>query len=163
LAAFPPWSDTTHQRTLVTVVVAGVPAAATNCTKNTSGDCITSGNLVISLSKGNYYGIVKSSMGTASTADDEVLANALVMLVDGSGDVITDSLTNSAGVFYLNISDSAITSNSCTSNNVCDLKVQPASLAIGDAVDQTKTFEVGTFSTGETASDMGSMTLDVAS
>ena len=163
LAAFPSWSDTTHQRTLVTVVVAGVPAAATNCTKNTSGDCITSGNLVISLSKGNYYGIVKSSMGTASTADDEVLANALVMLVDGSGDVITDSLTNSAGVFYLNISDSAITSNSCTSNNVCDLKVQPASLAIGDAVDQTKTFEVGTFSTGETASDMGSMTLDVAS
>ncbi len=163
LAAFPSWSDTTHQRTLVTVEVAGDPAAATNCTKNTSADCITSGNLTISLSKGNYYGIIKSSMGTASTADDEVLANALVMLVDGSGDVITDSLTNSAGVFYLNVSDSAITSNSCTSNNVCDLKVQPASLAIGDAVDQEKTFDVGTFSTGETAKDMGSMTLDVAS
>ena len=87
LAAFPSWSDTTHQRTLVTVEVSGNPAAATNCTKATSGDCISNGSLVISLSKGNYFGTIKSSMGTVSTGDDVVLANALVMLVDGSGDV----------------------------------------------------------------------------
>jgi hypothetical protein len=85
------------------------------------------------------------------------------MLVDGSGDVIMDSLTNSNGVFYLNISDANINDNGCTSNNVCDLKVQPATLAIGSAVDQTTTFQVGTFSTGETDSNMGSKTLDAAS
>jgi hypothetical protein len=162
LAAFPSWSDTTHQRTLVTVEVSGNPAAATNCTKATSGDCISSGSLVISLSKGNYFGIIKSSMGTVSTGDDVVLANALVMLVDGSGDVITDSLTNSSGVYYLNISDSAITSNSCTSSNVCDLKVQPATLAIGDAVDKDTLFQGGTFVTGQDGVDLLSKTLDVA-
>jgi len=162
LAAFPSWSDTTHQRTLVTVEVSGNPAAATNCTKATSGDCISSGSLVISLSKGNYFGTIKSSMGTVSTGDDVVLANALVMLVDGSGDVITDSLTNSSGVYYLNISDSAITSNSCTSSNVCDLKVQPATLAIGDAVDKDTLFQGGTFVTGQDGVDLLSKTLDVA-
>jgi hypothetical protein len=164
LAAFPSWTDTTHQRTLVTVEVSGDPAAATNCTKSTSGDCISNGSLVISLSKGNYYGTIKSSVGTASTGDDVVLANALVMLVDGSGAVITDSLTNSAGVFYLNISNSQISDNSCGTENQCDLKVQPASLAVGSAVDITTTFnDLGSFSPNETAKDMLSRTLTVAS
>jgi hypothetical protein len=157
LAAFPSWSDTTHQRTLVTVEVSGDPAAVTNCTKVTSGDCITAGNLTIQLSKGNYFGTIKSSTG-------DNLSNALVMLLDGSGAVITDSLTNSNGVFYLNISDGDISDNSCTSNNVCDLKVQPASLAIGSAVDQDTTFQLGTdITTGQTAKDLGSKTLTVAS
>ena len=157
LAAFPSWTDTTHQRTLVTVEVSGDPAAVTNCTKSTSGDCISNGSLVISLSKGNYFGTIKSSTG-------DNLSNALVMLLNVSGAVITDSLTNSQGVFYLNISDANITDNSCTSNNVCDLKVQPALLAIGDAVDQDSTFELGTdITTGQTAKNLGSKTLTAAS
>jgi hypothetical protein len=163
LAAFPSWSDTTHQRTLVTVEVSGDPAAATACAP-VANCTLSSGSLAVTLAKGNYYGTIKSSMGTASTADDVVLSNALVMLLDGSGDVITDSLTNAQGVFYLNLSDGDITSNSCTSNDVCDLKVQPASLAIGSAVDQTKTFELGTdITTGQTAKDLGEKTLDPAS
>jgi hypothetical protein len=157
LAAFPSWTDTTHQRTLVTVEVSGDPAAVTNCTKVTSGDCISNGSLAVSLSKGNYFGTIKSSTG-------DNLSNALVMLLNGSGAVITDSLTNSQGVFYLNISDANITDNSCTSNNVCDLKVQPALLAIGDAVDQDSTFELATdITTGQTAKDLGSKTLTAAS
>ncbi len=163
LAAFPSWSDTTHQRTLVTVEVSGDPAAATACAP-VANCTLSSGSLAVTLAKGNYYGTIKSSMGTASTADDVVLSNALVMLLDGSGAVITDSLTNAQGVFYLNLSDGDITSNSCTSNDVCDLKVQPASLAIGSAVDQTKTFELGTdITTGQTAKDLGEKTLDPAS
>ena len=157
LAAFPSWSDTTHQRTLVTVEVSGDPAAPTNCTKVSSGDCISSGNLAVQLSKGNYFGTIKSSTG-------DNLSNALVMLLDGSDAVITDSLTNSNGVFYLNLSDGDINDNSCTSNNVCDLKVQPASLAIGSAVDQDTTFQLGTdITTGQTAKDLGSKTLTAAS
>jgi hypothetical protein len=157
LAAFPSWTDTTHQRTLVTVEVSGDPAAVTNCTKVISGDCISNGSLAVSLSKGNYFGTIKSSTG-------DNLSNALVMLLNVSGAVITDSLTNSQGVFYLNISDANITDNSCTSNNVCDLKVQPALLAIGDAVDQDSTFELGTeITTGQTAKNLGSKTLTAAS
>jgi hypothetical protein len=112
---------------------------------------------VISLSKGNYFGTIKSSTG-------DNLSNALVMLLNGSGAVITDSLTNSQGVFYLNISNSQISDNSCGTENQCDLKVQPASLAVGSAVDITTTInDLGSFSPNETAKDMLSRTLTVAS
>lgn len=156
LAAFPPWSDTTHQRTLVTLVVDSTPAV-TSCTTAQSTSCLSSGAIAVQLAKGNYSGTIKSS-----AAGNPALENALVMLVDGSGDVITDSLTNSDGIYYLNISDGDINDNSCTSNNVCDLKVQPASLAVGSAVDKTTSFELGTFSTGQTAASLGDKTLDAA-
>jgi hypothetical protein len=161
LAAFPSWSDTTHQRTLVTVEVSGSPAAATACSPSASCT-LSSGSLIVTLSKGNYFGTIKSSMGTAGTGDDAVLSNALVMLVAADGTLITDTLTNASGVYYLNISDANITDNSCTSSNVCDLKVQPASLAIGDAVDKDTLFQGGTFVTGQDGVDLLSKTLDVA-
>ncbi len=162
LAAFPSWSDTTHQRTLVTVEVSGSPAAATACSPAASCT-LSSGSLIVTLSKGNYFGTIKSSMGTAGTGDDAVLANALVMLVAADGTLITDTLTNASGVYYLNISDANITDNSCTSSNVCDLKVQPASLAIGDAVDVDTLFQGGTFVTGQDGVDLGSKTLTAVS
>jgi hypothetical protein len=84
------------------------------------------------------------------------------MLVAADGTLITDTLTNASGVYYLNISDANITDNSCTSSNVCDLKVQPASLAIGDAVDKDTLFQGGTFVTGQDGVDLLSKTLDVA-
>lgn len=156
LAAFPPWSDTTHQRTLVTLVVDSTPAV-TSCTTAQAASCLSNGAIAVQLAKGNYSGTIKSS-----DTGNPALENALVMLVDGSGDVITDSLTNSDGIYYLNISDDDITNNSCTSNNVCDLKVQPASLAVGSAVDKTTSFELGTLSTGQTAASLGDKTLDAA-
>ena len=132
------------------------PIAATACAP-VANCTASSGSLAITLAKGNYFGTIKSSTG-------DNLSNALVMLLDGSGAVITDSLTNAQGVFYLNISDGDITSNSCTSNNVCDLKVQPASLAIGSAVDQDSTFQLATeITTGQTAWDLGSKILTAAS
>ena len=157
LAAFPSWSDTTHQRTLVTVEVSGNPAAVTNCTKATSGDCISNGSLAVSLSKGNYFGTIKSSTG-------DNLANALVMLVNDSGTVITDSLTNSSGVYYLNLTTQQVSDNSCGTENQCDLKVQPASLAVGSAVDQTTTFnDLGILSSPGSPVSLGSKTLSAAS